>query len=756
MRRLIKTQNRKKMAYILLAGLCMFGILLTASDGFAISSVASGGRWYDKNTWGGVRVPVAEDIVEINGTVTVDNSPVISGLIVNAGATLTNYYSCDSYGCYGSGLLSVNGDVTNNGTIRNNGPVTSFFILTMSGNIINNGTWNNKRVELNTTQSRSILGNPIQSEVLLGGGIEISNSPVFAGNVSVGSIKLSSGQSITCLKNFGNYGGSSDNIPEGTLILSGEDQKITGVGLTVKEVIFGGTGTKTVNYNVINGKITVQSDVTLTSTSVPSITGDVINNGTITGDSVYLSVSGNITNNGTWNNKSLSLTGTQSRSISGNPIQSDVGLGGFEISNSPVFAGNVNFSSSTKLSAGQSVTCLKNFGSGSTVNIPEGNLILSGGDQKISGTGLTVKEVIFSGTGTKTVNYNVINGKVTVQSDVTLTSTSVSPSITGDVINNGTITGDSVYLSVSGNITNNGTWNNKSVSLTGTQSISISGNPIQSDISISVFEISNSPVFAGNVNFSSSTKLSAGQSVTCLKNFGSASTVNISEGTLILNGGDQKISGNITAKEVIFGGTGTKTVSSMTIGKLAVPKDVTLTGSGTLTVNGDASNSGTITGTSLSLKISGNITNSGTWNNSSTYVFWTPVSGSSFYDFNITDNLSTWLAPTRPGGTSYNVGSLLTSENYWRVRASVSGTLTAWSDVKSINSSGSVPTVKKGDMNGSGGDPDLADAIPVLRILAGISVTETINLNADVNGDGKIGIEEVIYILQIVAGLRTP
>jgi len=149
----------------------------------------------------------------------------------------------------------------------------------------------------------------------------------------------------------------------------------------------------------------------------------------------------------------------------------------------------VNFSSSTKLSAGQSVTCLKNFGSGSTVNIPEGNLILSGGDQKISGTGLTVKEVIFSGTGTKTVNYNVINGKVTVQSDVTLTSTSVSPSITGDVINNGTITGDSVYLSVSGNITNNGTWNNKSVSLTGTQSISISGNPIQSDISISVFEI---------------------------------------------------------------------------------------------------------------------------------------------------------------------------------------------------------------------------------------------------------------------------
>jgi len=33
-------------------------------------------------------------------------------------------------------------------------------------------------------------------------------------------------------------------------------------------------------------------------------------------------------------------------------------------------------------------------------------------------------------------------------------------------------------------------------------------------------------------------------------------------------------------------------------------------------------------------------------------------------------------------------------------------------------------------------------------------VTDTINLNADVNGDKKIGGEELIYILQYVAELR--
>jgi len=50
---------------------------------------------------------------------------------------------------------------------------------------------------------------------------------------------------------------------------------------------------------------------------------------------------------------------------------------------------------------------------------------------------------------------------------------------------------------------------------------------------------------------------------------------------------------------------------------------------------------------------------------------------------------------------------------------------------------------------------DLNDAILALRILAGVDTgTSTIQLCADVNNDGKIGIAELIYILQTVAGLR--
>ncbi len=49
--------------------------------------------------------------------------------------------------------------------------------------------------------------------------------------------------------------------------------------------------------------------------------------------------------------------------------------------------------------------------------------------------------------------------------------------------------------------------------------------------------------------------------------------------------------------------------------------------------------------------------------------------------------------------------------------------------------------------------PGLTDVITLLRILSGISVSNPASVS-DVNGDGKFGLEEVIYILQKVAGLR--
>lgn len=67
------------------------------------------------------------------------------------------------------------------------------------------------------------------------------------------------------------------------------------------------------------------------------------------------------------------------------------------------------------------------------------------------------------------------------------------------------------------------------------------------------------------------------------------------------------------------------------------------------------------------------------------------------------------------------------------------------------------PQLKKllpetGDVDGSG-NAELADAIVALKLIAGLNISG-INLNADLNGDGKIGMQEVIYILQRVTGIK--
>jgi hypothetical protein len=58
-----------------------------------------------------------------------------------------------------------------------------------------------------------------------------------------------------------------------------------------------------------------------------------------------------------------------------------------------------------------------------------------------------------------------------------------------------------------------------------------------------------------------------------------------------------------------------------------------------------------------------------------------------------------------------------------------------------------------GDVNRDG-KVDLLDAILAIRICIGMTPAEEVNTDTDVDGDGKIGMAEVIYILQKAAGLR--
>lgn len=48
----------------------------------------------------------------------------------------------------------------------------------------------------------------------------------------------------------------------------------------------------------------------------------------------------------------------------------------------------------------------------------------------------------------------------------------------------------------------------------------------------------------------------------------------------------------------------------------------------------------------------------------------------------------------------------------------------------------------------------MVDAILGLQIIAGIELSLIIDMDSDVNADGKVGLIEVIYILQKIADLR--
>jgi hypothetical protein len=59
------------------------------------------------------------------------------------------------------------------------------------------------------------------------------------------------------------------------------------------------------------------------------------------------------------------------------------------------------------------------------------------------------------------------------------------------------------------------------------------------------------------------------------------------------------------------------------------------------------------------------------------------------------------------------------------------------------------PACGKGDVNGDA-SVDIKDAILILQILDDIEPQDKVSLCGDVNNDGKIGLEELTYVLRTV------
>jgi hypothetical protein len=118
--------------------------------------------------------------------------------------------------------------------------------------------------------------------------------------------------------------------------------------------------------------------------------------------------------------------------------------------------------------------------------------------------------------------------------------------------------------------------------------------------------------------------------------------------------------------------------------------------------------------------------------------------------------------------TSGKVSALsLADGNYLMVHPPGSHSLTAeaggyenFEDTVTVGEAGTVtknitmtPWDYSGDIDGDL-DVDLTDAILALQVMAGIQPSTTIHMEADVNNDNRIGLEEAGYIMQVLAELR--
>jgi len=449
--------------------------------------------------------------------------------------------------------------------------------------------------------------------------------------------------------------------------------------------------------------------------------------------------------------------------------------------------------------------------SSSTISLSDGDFILAGADQTIPDSlTVTANQIVFGGSGTKKISYQhssyvvTLNGTVTVEEGVILQNETNSKLVTinGDIINHGLIrdfnTSARLTLKVSGNLTNDGEWNNYYTRFFGTDARSIGGtNPIESD-SVDFddsFAISNSPVFTGNVDFNGETlTLNAGQTMqvsgdisgtlyldgaTSLTVSGnvSSSTISLSDGDFILAGADQTIpdSLTVTANQIVFGGSGTKKISYqhssyvVTLnGTVTVEEGVILqneTNSKLVTINGDIINHGLIrdfnTSARLTLKVSGNLTNDGEWNNYYTRFFGTdarsiggtnPIESDSV-DFD--DSFAISNSPVFTGNVDFNGETLtLNAGQTMQVSGDISGTLYldgATSLTVSGNVSSSTISLSDGDFILAGADQTIPDSLTVTanQIVFGGSGTKKISYQHStyvVTLNGTVTVEEGVIL----------
>jgi uncharacterized protein with beta-barrel porin domain len=629
------------------------------------------------------------------GTITATGG-VARGVFVEGQATfnggITNAGAISSAGA-GIDVVQVSqfsGGITNAGagtiTTANTGILVlgAASVLTFGGNISNAGTITGSQGILvkGTTSGtlfhfRDLTGAVINSGTIAAAntGITVQGVSTFIGGVTnTGKIVATAGAGILVNGLFSTGGANpAGSTYSGGIVSSGTIQagtigiELTAVsnfsgGITSSSISAGATAISVTHVSVFSGGITTSGTIEGTNgvlidpTTVRTINGDIVNNGTIiatAGDGiafnpsglVFATFNGNVTNNGT-------VTATGGTAIVIDAVFNNGGLvnnGVLSSSNKFGFAAIGNDFGSSSLGIVNASTGTINGGGLAAVFIDAGTFT-GGFTNNGTITAANGDGVLATGLGVSTYSGGFTNtGTITAKIGVNVDTQTFN----GLIVNSGNITGTGGTAVEIGGLTNAVTFDQEAGTITGALIL-------ESGVSGDVLNISGG-VVNGNISDANSTgtlnfNLGSGTfTYGSAFHFSGMTNVNVNSGTVILDG-----SANTATSTTVNGGTlvvgdaanpgATLVTNTVAVNGGTLAGDDTIDPGGTVvTINSGGTLAPGAPGSIGTLTIGGSLT----------------INSGSFYDVLLNDTVaSKTLVNSAPGTATINGGTVVVTPQY--------------------------------------------------------------------------------------------
>ncbi len=592
-----------------------------------------------------------------NGTVTVGNTGTLWATNITNNGTLTNNGT-------------VHDDLNNNGTVNNNGSFNGN-VATNTGTINNNngGTWtgnvltnagtiNNKQGATWIGNANNTAGTLTNSGTWTGG---ITNASAFT-NTQTGTVSAGLNNSgaasndgtinggVTNSGLFGNSGtvnggltntagmtANTGTINGGASVSGGT---LTNNNLVVGTVAISGTGTVNNNATItgaVNNAATFNNNAAgtvsggLTNTGTVNANGGAIN-GAIANNAGTFNVNGTVTSNSTFTNAfgaTLAVNGGGNYTVSG-PVTNG---GAVTVASNGTLTANAGIANTgTITNSGRVNAGVNNTGAAALItNAPtgtwNGNLLSNTGGATVSNAGTwngdanNTSIVTNSGTWTTTSAGFANSGTLTTTGTLDATKGGLTNTGTvnaaGGAVNGAITNGAGGHFNVTGTVTSNGTFNNSTVTsalvVTDTGKYSLVG-PLTNAGTVTVGTGTGGSLTVTDGITNTSVIIVAAKATVAASLSNSGGLVN-SAGTWtgdVNNTGMVVNSGTWTTTSAGFTNSG----ALVTTGGLLDATKGGLTNTGTVNANGGAINGAITNGAGGNFVVTGTVTSSGTFNNS--------------------------------------------------------------------------------------------------------------------------------------------